>query len=95
MADRGRREFHCVSIPTFSPARSPDSRTSSSDSASQPTIYIIAGPVGTGKTSFSTTFPPDFIECRELLNADLIAAELSPFAPEWQFWKQLASCWTA
>ena len=47
-----------------------------------PTVYIIAGPNGAGKTTFATEFLPDFAECREFLNADLIAAGLSPFAPE-------------
>ncbi len=50
----------------------------------QPTVYLIAGPNGAGKTTFATQFLPDFVECREFLNADLIAAGLSPFAPESQ-----------
>ncbi len=50
----------------------------------QPTVYIIAGPNGAGKTTFATKFLPDFVDCREFLNADLIAAGLSPFAPESQ-----------
>ena len=49
-----------------------------------PTIYIIAGPNGAGKTSFAEEFLPDFVDCREFLNADLIAADLAPFAPETQ-----------
>ena len=49
-----------------------------------PTIYIIAGPNGAGKTSFAEEFLPDFVDCREFLNADLIAAGLAPFAPETQ-----------
>ena len=36
------------------------------------------------KTTFSAEFLPDFVRCREFLNADLIAAGLSPFAPESQ-----------
>lgn len=51
---------------------------------SQPTAYVIAGPNGAGKTTFATEFLPDFVNCREFLNADLIAAGLSPFAPESQ-----------
>ena len=47
-----------------------------------PTVYIIAGPNGAGKTMFATEFLPEFVQCREFLNADLIAAGLSPFAPE-------------
>jgi predicted ABC-type ATPase len=36
------------------------------------------------KTTFAMEFLPDFVNCREFLNADLIAAGLSPFAPETQ-----------
>jgi predicted ABC-type ATPase len=49
-----------------------------------PTVYVIAGPNGAGKTTFASEFLPDFVKCREFLNADLIAAGLSPFAPETQ-----------
>jgi predicted ABC-type ATPase len=56
----------------------------SSASAKSPTVYVIAGPNGAGKTTFSSEFLPDFVNCREFLNADLIAAGLSPFAPETQ-----------
>jgi predicted ABC-type ATPase len=49
-----------------------------------PTVYVIAGPNGAGKTTFATEFLPTFVQCREYVNADLIAAGLSPFAPELQ-----------
>jgi predicted ABC-type ATPase len=49
-----------------------------------PTVYVIAGPNGAGKTTFATDFLPTFVQCREFVNADLIAAGLSPFAPELQ-----------
>ena len=49
-----------------------------------PTVYVIAGPNGAGKTTFASQFLPDFVKCREFLNVDLIAAGLSPFAPETQ-----------
>jgi predicted ABC-type ATPase len=49
-----------------------------------PTIYVIAGPNGAGKTTFSREFLPNFARCDEFLNADLIAAGLSPFAPHTQ-----------
>lgn len=45
---------------------------------------MIGGPNGAGKTTFASEFLPDFVKCREFLNADLIAAGLSPFAPEAQ-----------
>jgi predicted ABC-type ATPase len=50
----------------------------------RPTVYVIAGANGAGKTTFASEFLPDFVQCREFLNADLIAAGLSPFAPETQ-----------
>ncbi len=57
------------------------------DDSSQPTIYMIAGPNGAGKTTFASSFLPTFANCKEFLNADLIAAGLAPFAPETQaFW---------
>jgi hypothetical protein len=49
-----------------------------------PTVYVIAGPNGAGKTTFASEFLPDCVDCRQFLNADLIAAGLSPFAPETQ-----------
>ncbi len=45
-------------------------------------IIIIAGPNGAGKTSFARTFLPQEAQCLRFVNADLIAAGLSPFAPE-------------
>jgi predicted ABC-type ATPase len=58
-----------------------------------PTAYVIAGPNGAGKTTFATEFLPDFVNCREFLNADLIAAGLSPFAPESQNIGLVDCCW--
>lgn len=49
-----------------------------------PTVYVIAGPNGAGKTTFASEFLPNFVRCREFLNADLIAAGLSPFNSESQ-----------
>jgi predicted ABC-type ATPase len=53
-------------------------------SSQTPTAYLIAGPNGAGKTTFAAQFLPDFVQCREFVNSDLIAAGLSPFAPETQ-----------
>jgi predicted ABC-type ATPase len=47
-----------------------------------PNLYIIAGPNGAGKTTFANQFLPNYAECREFVNADLIASGLSPFLPE-------------
>jgi hypothetical protein len=48
----------------------------------QPKIIIIAGPNGAGKTTFAREFLPQEAGCPVFVNADLIAAGLSPFAPE-------------
>lgn len=45
-------------------------------------ILIIAGPNGAGKTTFAREFLPNEAGCLLFVNADLIAAGLSPFAPE-------------
>lgn len=45
-------------------------------------IVIIAGPNGAGKTTFAREFLPNEAHCPAFINADLIAAGLSPFAPE-------------
>ncbi len=53
-----------------------------SQASANPTLYIIAGPNGAGKTTFARTFLPNYAECTQFVNADLIAQGLSPFAPE-------------
>lgn len=45
-------------------------------------VIIIAGPNGAGKTTFAREFLPHEAGCPVFVNADLIAAGLSPFAPE-------------
>jgi len=50
--------------------------------ATSPEVFIIAGPNGAGKTTFAREFLPQEAECKVFVNADLIAAGLSPFAPE-------------
>lgn len=47
-----------------------------------PNVYIVAGPNGAGKSTFARLFLPEYADCREFVNADLIAAGLSPFHPE-------------
>ena len=48
----------------------------------QPRVIIIAGPNGAGKTTFALEFLPHEADCPAFVNADLIAAGLSPFRPE-------------
>ena len=47
-----------------------------------PNLYIIAGCNGAGKTTASFTILPEMLNCKEFVNADSIAAGLSPFNPE-------------
>ena len=47
-----------------------------------PTLYIIAGPNGVGKTTFADSFLPDEARQLEFVNADLIARGLSPYDPD-------------
>ncbi|CAM2006377.1 hypothetical protein APED_06895 [Acanthopleuribacter pedis] len=47
-----------------------------------PTCWIIAGPNGAGKTTFAMDYLPSVARCTYFINADLIAAGLSPLAPE-------------
>ncbi len=47
-----------------------------------PTLYIIAGPNGVGKTTFASTYLPDEAKQLEFVNSDLIARGLSPFDPD-------------
>jgi len=44
-------------------------------------VYIIAGPNGSGKTTFAREFLPDYVNCPNFVNADLIALGLAPFEP--------------
>ncbi|UZE95168.1 AAA family ATPase [Alkalimarinus alittae] len=47
-----------------------------------PTCWVIAGPNGAGKTTFALRYLPNVVNCTRFINADLIAAGLSPLAPE-------------
>jgi predicted ABC-type ATPase len=47
-----------------------------------PNVYVVAGPNGAGKSTFARLYLPDYADCKEFVNADLIAAGLSPFNPE-------------
>ncbi len=49
---------------------------------SERNIYILAGPNGAGKTTFAKVLLPQILQIKDFVNADLIAAGLSPFAPE-------------
>jgi predicted ABC-type ATPase len=57
-------------------------RTAMTNSSNELKIVIIAGPNGAGKTTFAREFLPNEANCPVFINADLIAAGLSPFSPE-------------
>jgi len=40
------------------------------------------GPNGAGKTTFAREFLPNYADCKNFINADLIAQGVSPFSPE-------------
>ncbi len=47
-----------------------------------PNVYIVAGPNGSGKTTFAKRFLPLYVHSLNFVNADLIASGLAPFSPE-------------
>jgi predicted ABC-type ATPase len=42
-------------------------------------LFIIAGPNGAGKTTFAREFLPNYADCKNFVNADLIAQGMAPF----------------
>jgi hypothetical protein len=51
-------------------------------STAAPKVYIVAGPNGAGKTTFAKNYLPKYRDCKQFVNADLIAGGLAPFSPE-------------
>jgi predicted ABC-type ATPase len=49
--------------------------------AAPPTIYLIAGCNGAGKTTFAKEFLPTEVKCLRFLNADELARGISPLKP--------------
>ena len=47
-----------------------------------PTLYIIAGPDGAGKSAFASRYLPEEAGEREFINVDWIARGMAPFRPE-------------
>jgi predicted ABC-type ATPase len=48
----------------------------------RPELRIIAGPNGSGKTTFVREFLPRYVTVPHFVNADMIAAGLAPFEPQ-------------
>jgi ABC-type Mn2+/Zn2+ transport system ATPase subunit len=38
----------------------------------KPSVYIIGGPNGAGKTTFAREFLPNYADCKNFINADLL-----------------------
>jgi predicted ABC-type ATPase len=58
----------------------------------RPSIYIIAGPNGVGKTTFAREFLPNYANCRNFINADLIAQGIARFRPRQRAFAPVNSC---
>ena len=50
--------------------------------AEQKMLFMIGGPNGAGKTTTAFSLMPELIHCDEYINADAVAASLSPFKPD-------------
>jgi predicted ABC-type ATPase len=61
--------------------------------APKPTIYLIAGCNGAGKTTFEKEFLPHEVKCLRFYNADEIARGLSPLDPSAARSKPAVFCW--
>ncbi len=48
----------------------------------RPQVHIIAGPNGSGKTTFASKFLPKYADCPSFINADTIARGLAGFSPD-------------
>lgn len=48
----------------------------------KPRLFLIGGPNGAGKTTSAMSLLPGLLTCDEYINADIIAAGISPFHPE-------------
>lgn len=64
-----------------------ESNTADTATSSQPVCTVVAGPNGAGKTTFALVYLKEAAKCDNFINADLIAAQLSPDDPDKQWMK--------
>lgn len=84
---RGRQKYSSLNsrYPFYEELRSMILKTQGSFLFRPPakaSVYIIAGPNGSGKTTFAKRFLPRYVLCKEFVNADLIAGGIAPLAPD-------------
>ena len=79
---RGRFDTQTAAHGKLAPMLPKNLSTDTLQAPPAPQVIIIAGPNGAGKTTFAREFLPQEAHCLVFVNADLIAAGLSPFAPE-------------
>lgn len=64
-----------------------DPETAEPATGTRPVCTVIAGPNGAGKTTFALVYLKEAARCDNFINADLIAAQLSPDDPNKQWMK--------
>lgn len=69
-------------IDLFEPDHNRRTRREHGGPDTMPRIFLIGGPNGAGKTTSAMSLLPAGFDCEEYVNADAIAAGLSPFRPQ-------------
>ena len=75
-------ELKSITVKTLPSEPASNAAQKSKNVQKKATVYVIAGPNGAGKTTFARKFLPEYVKCKQFVNADLIASGLSPFSPE-------------
>jgi hypothetical protein len=75
------RDFQINEVPKIRFSLNPACEAGRLNSMARPIVHVIADPNGAGKTTFARVFLADAAGGENFLNADLLAAGLSPLAP--------------
>lgn len=76
------QELKSIVLKTTEPTHAQLEPSAHKSTAKKASVYVIAGPNGAGKTTFAKKFLPKYANCKEFVNADLIAGGIAPFSPE-------------